>query len=171
MYFISFALKYEKRDLKITTKLPCRCLQRNCFIKYSFFFRITHTLFPKRLFRIFWIASIRPNTTFRISELQRPQEDQSYHCCSTRPQDPEENVTVSASCGRIRVHFKCLNDFIACGPVLQHPLPAVVIRFREGAIAWSAGVGAMFSRIRLKERDRPYHRFQWPENDGSILTF
>ena len=65
---------------------------------------------------------------------------------------------------------KCLNDFVTCGPALHNPLPAVVIRFREGAIAWSADVGAMFSRIRLKERDRPYHRFLWPEEDGSIST-
>jgi hypothetical protein len=62
---------------------------------------------------------------------------------------------------------KCLNDFITCGPALQNPLPAVVIGFREGDIGWSADIGAMFSRVRLKEIDRPYHRFLWPEKDGS----
>jgi hypothetical protein len=54
---------------------------------------------------------------------------------------------------------KCLNDFVTSGPALQNPLPAVFIRFREGEIAWSADIGAMFSRIRLKDAGRPNHRF------------
>ena len=65
---------------------------------------------------------------------------------------------------------RCLNDYIASGPALQNPLPSVLIRFREGAIAWSADVGAMFSRIRLRSEDRRYHRFLWPETDGTIST-
>ncbi|XP_045034560.1 uncharacterized protein LOC123475636 [Daphnia magna] len=69
-----------------------------------------------------------------------------------------------------KTHGRCLNDFVTSGPALQNPLPAVLIRFREGAIAWSADIGAMFSRIRLKEADRPYHRFLWPEEDGTIST-
>jgi len=60
---------------------------------------------------------------------------------------------------------KCLNDFITCEPALQNPLPASVIGFREGDIGWSADIGAMFSRIRLKDIDRPLHRFLWPEED------
>lgn len=62
----------------------------------------------------------------------------------------------------------CLNDYITSGP--ENPLPAVIIRFRKGAVAWSADEGAMFSRIRLNEADRHYHRFLWPEEDGSITT-
>jgi hypothetical protein len=54
---------------------------------------------------------------------------------------------------------KCLYDFVTSSPALQNPLPAVLIRFREGEIAWSVVMGAMFSRIRLKDADRPYHRF------------
>ncbi|XP_046450173.1 uncharacterized protein LOC124198385 [Daphnia pulex] len=64
----------------------------------------------------------------------------------------------------------CLNDYITSRPALQNPLPAVIIRFREGAVAWSADVGAMYSRIRLNAADRLYHRFMWPEEDGSITT-
>jgi hypothetical protein len=64
----------------------------------------------------------------------------------------------------------CLNDYITSRPALQNPLPAVIIRFREGAVAWSADVGAMYSRIRLNAADRHYHRFMWPEEDGSITT-
>lgn len=62
---------------------------------------------------------------------------------------------------------RSLNDYIASGPPLQNPLPAVLIQFREGAIAWSADVSAMFSRIRLRPEDRRYHRFLWLERDGS----
>ena len=62
---------------------------------------------------------------------------------------------------------RCLNDYIASGSPLQNPLPAVLIQFREGSIAWSADVGAMFSRIRLRPEDRRYHRFLWLERDGS----
>ena len=65
---------------------------------------------------------------------------------------------------------KCLDDFISSDPALQNPLPVVLILFREVAIPWSADIGAMFSLIRLKEVDRPYHRFLWPEEDGTVST-
>ena len=63
---------------------------------------------------------------------------------------------------------KSLNDAIISGPVLQNSLPAVIIRFREGEIAWAADIQAMFSRIRLPEADRCYHRFLWEEEDRTI---
>ncbi len=65
---------------------------------------------------------------------------------------------------------KCLNDFVTSGPALQNSLAAVLVRFREGAIGWSADIRAMFSRIRLKKVDRPYHRFLWPEEDGTVTV-
>ena len=33
-----------------------------------------------------------------------------------------------------------------------------------------ANVGAMFSQIRLNSADCRYHRFLWPEEDGTIST-
>lgn len=62
---------------------------------------------------------------------------------------------------------RCLNDSICSGPALQNPLPAVIIKFREGKIAWAADIKAMFSRIRLQPEDRRFHRFIWPEEDGT----
>ena len=56
---------------------------------------------------------------------------------------------------------KCLNDAMLRGPALQTPLAAVLIRFREGAVAWAADVEAMFSRVRLRQSDKPYFRFLW----------
>ena len=35
---------------------------------------------------------------------------------------------------------KSLNDAIISGPALQNSLPTVIIRFREGEIAWSADI-------------------------------
>lgn len=53
---------------------------------------------------------------------------------------------------------------------MQNPLPAVITRFREGAIAWAADIRAMYSRIRLSADDQRYHRFLWPEENGTTST-
>ena len=54
---------------------------------------------------------------------------------------------------------KCLNDGLLVGPVLQNSLPIILTSFREGCIAFTSDVEAMFNRIRMNERDRRYHRF------------
>ncbi|XP_057378039.1 uncharacterized protein LOC130700052 [Daphnia carinata] len=58
---------------------------------------------------------------------------------------------------------KCLNDAILSGPALQPSLPAVLIQFREGEVAWASDVEAMFSRFRLRSCDTPYFFFLWQE--------
>lgn len=62
---------------------------------------------------------------------------------------------------------KCLNDSICSGPTLQNPLPSVLIKFREEAVAWSADIKAMFSFVRLSDLDANFHRFLWPDEDGT----
>lgn len=47
-------------------------------------------------------------------------------------------------------------------------LPFVITRFRWSEFAWVADIQAMFNRIRLKGKDRPFHRFLWPEEDGKV---
>jgi len=64
-------------------------------------------------------------------------------------------------------HGRCLNDAICAGPALQNPLPSVIIKFREGGVAWASDIQAMYSRIRLTEEDMAYHYFLWTEVDGS----
>ena len=54
---------------------------------------------------------------------------------------------------------KSLNDGLLAGPALQNSLPIILTHFREGAIAFTSDVEAMFSRIRMNERDCKYHRF------------
>ena len=61
-------------------------------------------------------------------------------------------------------HGKSLNDAILSGPALQPPLPAVLIQFREGAVAWASDVEAMFSRFRLNPADADYFCFLWQES-------
>ncbi|XP_045033912.1 uncharacterized protein LOC116935697 [Daphnia magna] len=56
---------------------------------------------------------------------------------------------------------RCLNNSIHSGPALQNSLTSVIIKFREGEIAWASDVEAMFSRIRLRTEDSRYFRFLW----------
>ena len=58
------------------------------------------------------------------------------------------------------------------GPVFLNPLSPVLMKFREGAVAFTADIEAMFSRIRLRKEDAPYHQFLWPdETTGIIRTY
>ena len=58
---------------------------------------------------------------------------------------------------------KCLNDALLTGPVLQTQLPKILIKFREGQVAFTADIEAMFSWIRLTPEDARFHRFLWKE--------
>jgi hypothetical protein len=62
---------------------------------------------------------------------------------------------------------KCLNDAILSGPALQPVLPAVLIQFREGEVAWAADVEAMFSLFRLRPADANYFSFLWREVESA----
>ena len=56
---------------------------------------------------------------------------------------------------------KSLNDAILPGPKLQRELFDVLIRFRRAPLALSADISEMFLQVRLREEDRPFHRFLW----------
>ena len=83
----------------------------------------------------------------------------------------------SAKVKKVRIVFdsaapfrgKSLNDALLTGPVLQNSLAAVLIRFREGAVAFTADIEAMFSRIRLREADARLHRFLFQDPDSDII--
>ncbi|XP_028411629.1 uncharacterized protein LOC114534388 [Dendronephthya gigantea] len=64
---------------------------------------------------------------------------------------------------------KCLNDALLPGPVLQNELPQVLTKSREGDIGFGADIEAMFSRVRISERDARYHRFLWTEKDSNVV--
>lgn len=56
---------------------------------------------------------------------------------------------------------------ILSGPALQPSLPAVLIQFREGEVAWSSDVEAIFSRFQLRPADANFFCFLWKELDSS----
>lgn len=63
---------------------------------------------------------------------------------------------------------RCINDCILSGPALQVPLPAVIITFQEGEIAWASDIGAKFSQIRLKEEECRFFRYLWRRKGEDI---
>ncbi|KZS08408.1 Uncharacterized protein APZ42_027611 [Daphnia magna] len=63
---------------------------------------------------------------------------------------------------------RCINDCILSGPALQVPLPAVIIKFQEGEIAWASDIGAKFSQIRLKEEECRFFRYLWRRKGEDI---
>ena len=66
-----------------------------------------------------------------------------------------------------KLNGKCLNDAVFSGPKLQRDLVNVLIRFRRAPVAISADISQMFLQVKLKEEDRPYHRFLWHNFDQS----
>ncbi len=64
---------------------------------------------------------------------------------------------------------KGLNDYLHKGPKLINELNLVFLRFRHKSITLGADVRKMFYQIRMEERDRDYHRFLWPDKDGTKI--
>ena len=58
-------------------------------------------------------------------------------------------------------HGKSLNDFLLQGPDRMNSIPGILWRWREKRIAVTSDVIAMFSQIRVQEKDRPSLRFLW----------
>ncbi len=59
----------------------------------------------------------------------------------------------------------CLNDCLQKGPKLVNDLPLVLMRFRLKKVAIAADVKKMFFQIKLRKKDRDYHRFLWKEGN------
>ena len=72
---------------------------------------------------------------------------------------------------KIRVVFDCaakvsgvsLNDLLYSGPDLTEQLIDVLLRFREGKLAFTADIEAMFHQIKVPDMHRDYLRFFWWE--------
>lgn len=60
-----------------------------------------------------------------------------------------------------RSHSVCLNDRLLEGPDLLLPLPGIIFRFREKAIAVTADIQEMFLRIKIRTEDQPAQQFLW----------
>ena len=78
--------------------------------------------------------------------------------------------------GKLRVVFDCacktggvcLNDVLKRGPSVTSSLLGVLLRFREGEVAFTCDVEAMFHRVHLTAADSDLFRFLWfRDNDPS----
>ena len=75
--------------------------------------------------------------------------------------------------GKLRVVFDCaarsngvsLNDMLKGGPNLRNSLVGVLCRFREGPIAFTCDVEAMYHRVHVPESDSELLRFLWFRDD------
>ena len=84
------------------------------------------------------------------------------------------------STGKLRVVFDSsakgaqnlsLNNRLNVGPKLQQELHGVLTAFREGELAFTSDIKAMFSRIRLDKEDAKLHRYLWRKNDDKITVY
>lgn len=67
----------------------------------------------------------------------------------------------------------CLNDLLVKGPNLTNSLVGVLLRFREGPVAFTCDVDSMFHRVRLPAADSNMLRFLWfRDNDisGEVIV-
>ena len=87
---------------------------------------------------------------------------------------PHFGVVQHSKPGKVRVVYDCaakvsgvaLNDLLFQGPDLAAQLLDVLLRFREGRVAFTADIEAMFHQIRVPLGQRDYLRFLWW--DGGI---
>ena len=80
------------------------------------------------------------------------------------PQKPEK-LRVVFDCAA-KFHDASLNDRLLQGPDLTNDLLDVLMRFREGAVAFTADVEAMFYQVKVPPEDRDFLRFLWwPEGN------
>ncbi len=76
---------------------------------------------------------------------------------------------------KIRIVFDCaakygelsLNNHMCQGPNLANKLVGVLLRFREGPIAFMADIESMFHQIRVTPDDRDVLRFLWFQDDDT----
>ncbi|XP_063889342.1 uncharacterized protein LOC135116063 [Scylla paramamosain] len=76
---------------------------------------------------------------------------------------------------KIRIVFDCaakygelsLNDHVCQGSDLANKLVGVLLRFREGPIAFMADIESMFHQIRVTPDDRDVLRFLWFQDDDT----
>lgn len=87
---------------------------------------------------------------------------------------PHHPVTHPQKPGKVRVVFDCsakydgicLNDILLQGPDLTNPLIGVLTRFRQGYVALTADIEAMFYQVHVNPKHRDLLRFiWWPKGD------
>jgi hypothetical protein len=123
----------------------------------------------KEEYQAYMTGIIQKNYAERVpqSELQGTAGRLWYipHHCVRHPRIPD----------KIRVVFDCaalfqrisLNDLLLQGPNLINNLIGVLLQFRQGRIAITSDIDAMFHQVRVPREDRDLLRFLWWP-DGNI---
>ncbi|XP_043205783.1 uncharacterized protein LOC122372549 [Amphibalanus amphitrite] len=96
------------------------------------------------------------------SELTVPSGDVWYlpHHAVVTPSKVRVVFDCAARAGGV-----CLNDILQGGPHLGQPLNAVIARFREGRIAFTCDIEAMYHRVHVPAGDCDLFRFLWFKDD------
>ena len=98
-----------------------------------------------------------------------------YNDKSSKPWYLPHHGVFHPSKGKLRVVFDCsatyqeksLNSELLQGPDLINGLLGVLLRFREGTIAFMADIEAMYCQVRVPSNQHHYQRFLWWPN-GNI---
>ena len=68
-----------------------------------------------------------------------------------------------------RYQESSLNDHLIAGPDLLNSLTGILMRFREGKIALSADIEAMFNQVAVPNDDQAVLRFLWRDSPSSEI--
>ena len=81
------------------------------------------------------------------------------HFPVTNPNKPDK-LRIVFDC-TAKSHGTSLNDALMSGPDLYNSIPAIIMRFRQGKVAFTGDIAEMFPQIKVLESDQPSQRFLW----------
>ena len=164
-------------DGHYTMDIPFKAMEPNLADNYVMAERRLHLL-GKRLERD---KVLKPKYVSELNQLLNkgyaepvPQDD--LHRADGKvwylPHHPVLNPKKPEKC---RIVFDCaakhngtsLNDVVHQGPDLTNKLIGVLLRFRQGLIAFMADVESMYHQVKVTQKDRDVLRFLWFENDDT----
>ena len=106
-----------------------------------------------------------------IEREPKPDTEGYYlpHHAVIRQKSSTTKVRVGFNASASKSGKQSLNDVVDPGPSLIPQLTSLLIRFRELPAAVQSDIRKAFFMIGVREDDRPYLRFLWPDEDG-VMT-
>ena len=93
------------------------------------------------------------------------------HHAVMREEATTSKIRVVFNASSSKIGERSLNDTIDPGPSLLPDLVGLLLRFRELPAAVQADIRKAFFMISVREDDRKYLRFVWPDNEGHLVTW